>query len=61
MGTDLPFLQGRSFVFASRFSRVLPPALANQYVDAAIQVLGSAEAGVPVKVSAVRALDKCVP
>lgn len=32
--------------------------LATQYIDAAIQVLESVEAGVPVKVSAVRALNK---
>ncbi|ORY73226.1 ARM repeat-containing protein [Leucosporidium creatinivorum] len=55
--SDLPFLQGRSFVFASQFSQALPAELANQYIDAAIQVLGTAEAGVPVKVSAVRALN----
>ncbi|BGP38381.1 hypothetical protein JCM10449v2_002313 [Rhodotorula kratochvilovae] len=54
--SDLPFLQGRAFVFASQFAEVLPPQLAKQYLDAANQVLDSAEAGVPVKVSAVRAL-----
>ncbi|GAA5867303.1 hypothetical protein JCM1840_005019 [Sporobolomyces johnsonii] len=54
--SNLPFLQGRAFVFASQFSEALPPQLAKQYIDAAIQVLDAAEAGVPVKVSAVRAL-----
>lgn len=57
----MPFLQGRSFVFASQFSQALPAELATQYVDAAIQVLELASAGVPVKVSAVRALNKFVP
>ncbi|SCZ96701.1 BZ3500_MvSof-1268-A1-R1_C083g00450 [Microbotryum saponariae] len=54
--TELPFLQGRSFVFASQFAPVLPSQLAHQYIDAAIQVLDATDAGVPVKVSAVRAL-----
>lgn len=55
---DLPFLQGRSFVFASQFAQALPVELANSYIDAAIQVLELTSAGVPVKVSAVRALNK---
>lgn len=55
---DVPFLQGRSFVFASQFAEILPQSLAKQYLDAAVQVLDSTEAGVPVKVSAVRALTK---
>ncbi|GAA5868959.1 hypothetical protein JCM16303_000320 [Sporobolomyces ruberrimus] len=53
---DVQFLQGRAFVFASQYSEALPSQLAKQYIDAAIQVLDSAEAGIPVKVSAVRAL-----
>ncbi|KAI5481652.1 Importin 9 [Pseudohyphozyma bogoriensis] len=55
--SDFPFLQGRSYVFASQFSKALPAELSNQYIDAAIAVLGEASASVPVKVSAVRALD----
>nr|KAK4053501.1 hypothetical protein OIV83_001668 [Microbotryomycetes sp. JL201] len=55
--TGLPFLQGRSFVFASQFSSALPADLANRYIDAAVNVLGLTEAGIPVKVSAVRALN----
>lgn len=54
----MPFLQGRAFVFASQFSELLPTQLAKQYLDAAISVLDSADASVPVKVSAVRALTK---
>ncbi|GAA5933997.1 karyopherin KAP114 [Sporobolomyces koalae] len=54
--SNVQFLQGRAFVFASQYSEALPSQLAKQYIDAAIQVLDSADAGVPVKVSAVRAL-----
>lgn len=54
-------MQGRSFVFASQFSRVLPPEMAGQYVDAVIQVLEAQDITVPVKVSAVRAVKKCDP
>jgi hypothetical protein len=55
---DVPFLQGRAFVFASQFAELLPTQLAKQYLDAAISVLDSADASIPVKVSAVRALTK---
>lgn len=44
-------------MFASQFASSLPAELATQYIDAAIQVLDAPEAGVPVKVSAVRALN----
>ncbi|GAA5841531.1 hypothetical protein JCM3766R1_003978 [Sporobolomyces carnicolor] len=54
--STVQFLQGRAFVFASQYAEALPQQLAKQYIDAAIQVLDSAEAGIPVKVSAVRAL-----
>ncbi|KAH9923163.1 armadillo-type protein [Epithele typhae] len=54
--SQFPFLQGRAFVFASQYARLLPPQYAAQYLDAAVQVLESAEAGVPVKVSAVKAI-----
>ena len=60
VGTELPFLQGRSFVFASQFAGALPAALATQYIDAAITVVDSTTASVPVKISAVRALNKSV-
>ena len=59
-----PFLQGRGFVFASQYAKLLPLQLAGQYLEAAIQVIESSEAGVPVKVSAVRAVHKyvrCLP
>lgn len=56
--SKLPFLQGRSFVFASQFSKALPGEMSTQYIDAAMQVLAASEPGVPVKVSAVRALNK---
>ncbi|GAA6059323.1 hypothetical protein JCM10212_005903 [Sporobolomyces blumeae] len=53
---DVQFLQGRAFVFASQYAEALPAQLAKQYIDAAIRVLDAADAGIPVKVSAVRAL-----
>ncbi|KAI0347862.1 ARM repeat-containing protein [Trametopsis cervina] len=51
-----PFLQGRAFVFASQFSRVLPSDMAGQYVDAVVHVLEAQDITVPVKVSAIRAI-----
>ncbi|TFK26759.1 ARM repeat-containing protein [Coprinopsis marcescibilis] len=54
--SEQPFLQGRGFVFASQFAKLLPAHAATQYLDAAVQVIESAEAGVPVKVSAVKAV-----
>ncbi|KDR85511.1 hypothetical protein GALMADRAFT_52743 [Galerina marginata CBS 339.88] len=53
---DFPFLQGRGFVFASQYAKVLPLQSAGHYLEAAIQVLESNEAGIPVKVSAVKAV-----
>ncbi len=55
---EFPFLQGRAFVFASQYAKLLPSQLAGQYLDAAVQVLEASEAGVPVKVSAVKAIHK---
>ncbi|KAF6754194.1 armadillo-type protein [Ephemerocybe angulata] len=52
-----PFLQGRGFVFASQFSRLLQAQSAGQYLDAAVQVIESSDAGVPVKISAVKAVQ----
>ncbi|KAJ7109870.1 armadillo-type protein [Mycena epipterygia] len=54
--SEYPFLQGRGFVFASQYAKLLPVQLAGQYLDAAIQVVEASEAGVPVKISAVRAI-----
>ncbi|KAF9260865.1 ARM repeat-containing protein [Marasmius fiardii PR-910] len=51
-----PFLQGRGFVFASQFAKLLPVQLAGQYLDAAVQVIESNNAGIPIKVSAVKAV-----
>ncbi|EAU92368.2 hypothetical protein CC1G_00587 [Coprinopsis cinerea okayama7 len=53
---DKPFLQGRAFVFASQFSKLLPAQSAVQYLDAAVQVIESENASIPVKVSAVKAV-----
>ncbi|KAH6916745.1 armadillo-type protein [Coprinopsis sp. MPI-PUGE-AT-0042] len=54
--SETPFLQGRGFVFASQFSKLLPAQTAVQYLDAAVQVIESEQASVPVKVSAVKAV-----
>ncbi|KAF8641001.1 hypothetical protein AX17_000646 [Amanita inopinata Kibby_2008] len=53
---DVPFLQGRGFVFASQFSRLLSIQDAVQYLEAAIHVIEAAAASIPVKVSAVKAI-----
>ncbi len=57
---DCPFLQGRAFIFAGNFSAFLSSELAGQYLNAAVEVLESAHAGVPVKISAVKAVQKLV-
>lgn len=55
---DYPFLQGRSFVFASQYAKLLPSELAGQYLSAAINVLEASSAGIPIKLSAVKAIKK---
>ena len=55
---ECPFLQGRCFVFASQYAKCLPSGLSSQYLDAAVSVLESAEPGIPVKISAVKAIRK---
>ena len=55
---DCPFLQGRAFVFASSFAKVLPSTLAGQYLLAAVEVLESPGTGIPVKASAVKSIQK---
>jgi hypothetical protein len=58
--SDALFLQGRAFVFASQFAGHLPPAIAEQYLGAAVQALGEQSTSVPVKISAVKTIRKCV-
>ncbi|KAK3819975.1 MAG: armadillo-type protein [Benniella sp.] len=53
---DFPFLQGRSFVFASQFASILPANLASQYVSAAVEAIMRSPSAV-VKVSALKALN----
>ncbi|KAG0243915.1 armadillo-type protein [Mortierella sp. GBAus27b] len=53
---DFPFLQGRSFVFASQFAPILPANLASQYVSAAVEAIMKSPSAV-VKVSALKALN----
>jgi importin-9 len=55
---DHPFLQGRGFVFASQYGTLLPRELAGQYLDTAIQVVEANAAGIPIKVSAIKAIQK---
>ncbi|PFH48408.1 hypothetical protein AMATHDRAFT_65585 [Amanita thiersii Skay4041] len=54
--SECPFLQGRGFVFASQFSRLLPTQSATQYLEAAVQVIETPNINIPVKVSAVKAV-----
>jgi len=56
---DTPFIAGRAFVFASRFSRALPAELAQQYLISAAEVL-EGDGGVVMKISAVKAIRKFV-
>ncbi|KAF8844142.1 ARM repeat-containing protein [Paxillus ammoniavirescens] len=53
---EFPFLQGRAFVFASQFAKLLPLQMAGQYLEAAMHVIESNASGIPVKVSAVKAI-----
>ncbi|KAL4070440.1 armadillo-type protein [Scleroderma citrinum] len=53
---EFPFLQGRAFVFASQFAKLLPLQIAGKYLETATKVLESNAAGIPVKVSAVKAI-----
>ncbi|CAA7265862.1 unnamed protein product [Cyclocybe aegerita] len=54
--SEAPFLQGRGFVFASQYAKLLPLQSAGHYLNAAVQILESSEASVPVKISAVKAI-----
>jgi importin-9 len=54
-------LQGRAFVFASQFASLFPVELGAQYLDAACQVVEAQDAGVPVKISAIKAIQKYTP
>jgi len=55
---EFPFLQGRAFVFASQFAKLLPLHIAGEYLETATRVLESSVASLPVKVSAVKAIHK---
>ncbi|KII94307.1 hypothetical protein PLICRDRAFT_50286 [Plicaturopsis crispa FD-325 SS-3] len=54
--SECPFLQGRGFVFASQYAKLLPVELAGRYLEAAIHVIEDTSAGIPVKISAVKAV-----
>ncbi|KAG0255861.1 hypothetical protein DFQ27_006018 [Actinomortierella ambigua] len=53
---NFPFLQGRSFVFASQFASILPANLASQYVSAAVEAISKSPSAI-VKISALKALN----
>ncbi|KAG8968425.1 hypothetical protein FRC03_007367 [Tulasnella sp. 419] len=53
---DLPFVQGRGFVFTSQYAGILPQHLVDQYISAAAEALEAAAAGLVVKVSAIKAI-----
>ncbi|KAL5519373.1 hypothetical protein ACEPAH_1056 [Sanghuangporus vaninii] len=55
--SECPFLQGRGFVFASQYSSLLPSRLADQYMSVAISVMETESASVPIKISAVKAIQ----
>jgi len=55
--TQYPFAQGRAFVFASEYAQVLPTNLAEQYVRAAVEALQTPNGTIPVKISALKALN----
>ncbi|KAF8336339.1 ARM repeat-containing protein [Cantharellus anzutake] len=55
---DCPFLQGRAFVFAGNFATFLSPELTGQYLNAAVGVIELPHAGIPVKVSTVKAIQR---
>ncbi|KAG9008099.1 hypothetical protein FRB90_009086, partial [Tulasnella sp. 427] len=57
LGGELPFIQGRGFVFASEFADFLPSNLFSQYLQAVIAALENSSVSMPVKVSAVKALQ----
>lgn len=57
---EVPFLQGRGFVFASQFAKLLPAELAGQYLEAALRVIEGDDGGIPVKISAVKSVLKYV-
>ncbi|KAI0726869.1 ARM repeat-containing protein [Fomitopsis betulina] len=54
--SDCPFLQGRAFVFASQYTKVLPIEMAGQYLQATVHVLEAVDASAPIKISAVKAV-----
>lgn len=57
--SDLPFLQGRAFVFASQYVLALESAgMADQYLDAAMQALQADAVGLPVKICAIKTIRK---
>ena len=55
--TDAPFIRGRALWFASQFAKLLPPSLAHQYCEAAVKALQNHEESIPVRISAIKAVQ----
>lgn len=47
-------------MFASQYAKILPEHLAGQYLSAAIEVMEASDSGIPIKLSAVKAVNKFV-
>jgi importin-9 len=58
--SDIPLLQGRCLVFASKFSTSFSPDVASKYGILSAQVIESQRADLPLKLSAVKAIRKLV-
>ena len=53
-----PFLQGRSLIFASRFSSLVPNEIARRYAVNACEIIQTNDASISVKLSAIKAIRK---
>lgn len=56
--TELPFLQGRALIFASRFATQLPQSLQQQFFQSSLQLFEAQDTSFVLKVCALRALKK---
>ena len=57
---EFPYLQARSLIFASKFSGLASAEIARQYAAHSVTILESKDSGIPVKLSAVKAIRKYV-
>ncbi|KAJ1896839.1 hypothetical protein LPJ66_003750 [Kickxella alabastrina] len=54
--TQFPYGQGRAFIFASNFAKMLPPSIAEAFVDASAKAVADTQLHPAVRLSAVRAI-----